>query len=98
MHGTAADRPEIKRTVCGSSKARGAAWEEKRGSTWEEEGAQVGPSRAHEAREHAEGRLLRQIHQDDARHKGHALTVRHLPTPLPLLRCIADSACLPPDL
>ena len=80
------------REVC-----RGEAWEEKGGSTWEEEGAQVGASRAHEACEHAEGRLLRQVHQDDARHKRHALTVRHLPTPLPRLRCIADSACLPPD-
>ena len=64
------------------------------GSTWEEEGAQVGPSRAHEAREHAEGGLLGQVHQDDARHKRHSLAVRHLPTPSFRLACKACSACL----
>ncbi len=43
--------------------------------TWKEEGAEIRASRAHEPGEDAEGGLLRQIHEDDACHKGHALTI-----------------------
>ena len=101
LHGMAAGGLEVKHTVWQQHSARcsrGEAWEGKGGRTWEEEGAQVGPTRAHEACEHAEGRLLRQVHQDDARHKGHALTVRHLQRAPTLLRCTACSACLPSHL
>ena len=79
-----------------AQSAAAANQEVKKGGvdTWEEEGAEIGASRAHEARQHAEGRLLRQVHQDDARHKGHALTVRHLPTPPTRLESIACPACL----
>ena len=92
-HGMAAGTPEMERTVCGS-RAHSEVQKCNVMDTWEEEGAEIGPSRAHEARQHAEGRLLRQVHQDDARNKRHALTVGHLPKPPSRLECTAPSACL----
>ena len=40
--------------------------------------AQIGPPFVHQACQQAECRLLRNIHQDHARHKRHALTIPDL--------------------
>jgi hypothetical protein len=39
---------------------------------------QVGATLIQQPRQHPERRLLGQVHQDDARHEGHALAVVHL--------------------